>query len=134
MTSVETGEILGTWVKSKGIKGIADVAMGLYDEEVTIAEVTKEAKGKVKKFMLHNPWGFSGNVTFLVYVIEAENVGGETVNRERQVGECVSWNAQGSTAEFSVKDGESEIYDAMQDDKKIIFRHKEFKFLGQTFK
>ena len=134
ITSVETGELLGVWEQKFGFKGFTDIAMGIYDEEVTIREITKESKGKVKKFVLHNPWGFADNVIFDIYVIEEENVGGRMVARQVQIGECINYRATGEVSEFSVRKGEDEVYEAMQANKKIIFRHKEFKFLGQTFK
>ena len=133
-TEVATGRIASVnQEKAKGIMKLVgnkgpqtlNLCMDIFDENLDILNVTDEKRGKVKKFMAYNSFGFDNVYSYNMYVIEEETVGGRILEREEHIGKCRLKDLKSSNvAEMKVSKGEKDLANAIAANKKIKFKVK----------
>ena len=134
LLEVETGTLIGSYNTDEGLKGFMDEAMGLFNKEIEVVNITKEKNGKAQKIRLYSPFGFQGDYYFKIYELVPENVGGKTKIRSVEIAECSDYGVYQSVSEFNVSKGEDLLYDAIQRGATLRFRNRTFSFLGQQYK
>lgn len=134
LLEVETGTLIGSYNTDEGLKGFMDEAMGLFDKEIEVVNITKEKNGKAQKVRLYSPFGFQGDHFFKIYELIPENVAGKTKLRSAEIAECSDYGVYQSISEFNVTRGEDLLYDAIQRGATLRFRNRTFSFLGQQYK
>ncbi len=133
-TDVTTGRVASIdQKKNKGLLGLfgstgpqtINLCMDIMDKDIQVLEITKEKKGKVKKFLGYSPFGFEGITTLDIYIVHEETVGGRVIEREEHIGKC--WAQRPQTEyinEIKVAKGEKDLYKALQANQKVIFKVK----------
>ena len=135
LMDVATSEVLFNYNTPEGVKGLIDRTMGVFNQEVEVIKITKEKKGKAKRLLLYSPFGFTGDITFVVYKPTYIDVDGEKLMRPEEIGSATKFAADGViVAEFSAKDLDGKLYEAIQNDEKIFLRNKTYRLFGWEFK
>jgi len=134
-TEVETGRIeMLDQEKKKGFLGSAiaagtgaklkNLCMEILDENIQIIEITDQKKGKIKKVNLYSSLGMQLG-TLLIYKLIDEKVGSRTLTREEEIGKA--WGKKLHTnniAEYKIKKGNKELFEALENNERIKFKIK----------
>ncbi len=123
-TVVETGRIVkADKGKEKGFFGrlggvssaqVLNLCLELFEEEITIIEVTDQKKGKVKRVHAHNPIGFDDIIYLKIVKLIEEKIGDRVLVRKEEIGKAVvKEKFSNSVAELKIKDGKKQLFKAL---------------------
>jgi hypothetical protein len=81
----------------------------------------EEKKNKIEKIAVHHPVGMDRYMEYNFYLLEEEEVDGEKIFRKNKIGRGrIGKSYSPNISELKIKDGEKEIYAAVQAKSKII--------------
>jgi len=136
-TDVQTGRIVGLEQKEPGgVSGllklppnrnvqIVNLCMNIMDQDLEIIEITKEKRGKIKKFIGYSAFGFENIASFYIMKLTEETVGGRTIEREEEIGQVwIRRKKTNTIAEVKVIKGKKELKQALDNGDKIRFKVK----------
>jgi hypothetical protein len=93
--------------------------------EIQLIKVLEQKKDKIDEVMLFNPIGFDYAEKFDICTLESEQVDGEEIIRVNKIGDGrIGKMLSLHMAKFKVKNGEKELFSAIQAKKQVIFRFK----------
>jgi len=130
VTEVKSGKVTTSIDEKDSFASMYNKLMKAFGFNIEVIKITKEKKNKANELLLYSPLGFTNVNKMDVFVANAEDVGGKSIERLEFIGFIdsapgASFDTKEKTDIADVKDGEAEIFEAIKSGKKLVVKLNE---------